>query len=161
MRQFPCFLIALLAGGMTSQPTLAEETAMQKLVTQEASFVVYAPQGWTASEDTKPGCRTLIVRDPSGTYEASLTHGVDLLGGQAKELLPSLMDSLTPPVSNLSIRKAYTSDNEQRLVCDGLYERPEGTQKAFRPGCACRKACSHSRGSRRPTEALRTKRRSY
>ena len=87
---------------------------MRKQVTEEANFVVYAPEGWTASEYTKPGCRTVVVRDPSDTCEASLTHGFDLTGGQAKALFPSLFDSLTPPVKNLSIHKAYTSDDEQR-----------------------------------------------
>jgi hypothetical protein len=132
MRRFPCILLAVLAGGLTQNSVSADEASMRKQVTDEANFVVYAPAGWTATESTAPGCRTVVVRDPADTCEASLTHGFDLTGGQAKALFPTLFDSLMPAVKNLNIRKAYTSDDAQRIVCDGSYERPAGKPQAFR-----------------------------
>lgn len=132
MRPFFPMVMVMVTGGLVLQQAFGDEASMRKIVTDQANFVVYAPDDWTASESTQPGSRTVAVRDADGTCEAALTHGFDLTGGQAKVLFRSLFDSLEPAVKNLNIRKAYASENEQRIVCEGTYERPAGEQKAFR-----------------------------
>jgi hypothetical protein len=53
---------------------------MNKTVTQEASFVLYVPAGWTCEESAQRGYRTLSVSDDDGLYEASLSCGEKLPG---------------------------------------------------------------------------------
>jgi hypothetical protein len=120
MRPFCCVLSALLIAGMTPKPSFAESPAMKKIVTDQASFVVYAPEGWTAAEYAKGACRTVVVRDRESGCEAALAHGI-AGHGEAKDLLATLWKTALPQVEGVRLREAYASDNGRRIVFDGGY----------------------------------------
>lgn len=65
-----------------AKPTQAAPTGnpMDKRVTEQADFVLYAPKGWRSQEVPGPGYRTLIVTDPSEAYEAAVSHGLNPCG---------------------------------------------------------------------------------
>lgn len=61
----------------------AGRPALRKMVTQEASFAVYAPQGWRATESTGQSDRTLYVSDPQGRFGVIFSYGRSPGGGNA------------------------------------------------------------------------------
>jgi len=66
---------------------------MEKFVTDQASFVLYLPKGWKATEQTSQASRTLLVSDPTGAAAGRLSHGV---------IPPTPTSSPSPPPSSIS-----------------------------------------------------------
>lgn len=131
MRPFCCLLSTLLIAGTTPKSSFSQDPAMKKIVTKQANFVVYAPEGWEATEHSHGMCRTLIAQDPAHGGEAALAHAV-APRGETLDVLAALWKTALPQVRGVQLREAYTSDNGRRIVFGGSYERTPGGRKAFR-----------------------------
>lgn len=131
MRPFCCLLSVLLTAGMTPKPSYSQSPAMKKIVTNQATFVVYVPEGWEAAEQSHGTCRTLTIADPGSGAEAALAHAV-VTEGEPIDVLISLWKTGLPQVNHVQLREAYISDEGRRIVLDGSYERGPGGRKTFR-----------------------------
>jgi hypothetical protein len=72
-RKIAISLIFILAFGtnlMRDNQVAAKATGqpMKKYVTEQATFVLYMPERWKASEGTQENFKTLSVTDPGGLY---------------------------------------------------------------------------------------------
>ncbi len=106
---------------------------MRKIVTENASFVVYVPEGWKAVEGVEEDARFISASDPAGRFEAVLAIGtasflVDAVGAaqvvleRARRRYPDLQIS----------SKAWVAPNRRRLVFDGAYSHPQKGRREFR-----------------------------
>lgn len=93
---------------------------MRKCATQEASFVLYAPDGWTCTESADEGIRTVSVTDPASTYEAALSYGsaasADIVA-QAR----AVVATLAKECPGLQLGDSMCSRDRTRVMFDGTY----------------------------------------
>jgi hypothetical protein len=114
------------------EPPIAggERPVMKKMVTPEASFVVYAPQDWRAREAAYPGFRSLAVTDPAGQYQVSLFCGVSPVGDDAAALTGFFVREIRKTYADLKTTGAKSAKG--RLVFDGTYTDTKERPKEFR-----------------------------
>jgi len=117
---------------LQSAPIQAKEATMKKVVTAQASFVVYLPEGWKAMEGVQPGYRSLIVSDPDGKYEAAMCYGWSLAGNNSVALAKAFAARIGGQYPDLEIRKAYRSKEGQGIVFDGNFSDPNKGKRAVR-----------------------------
>jgi len=106
------------------------QPAMKKMVTDQANFVVYAPQDWRAAETANPGFRSIAVTDPTGQYQVTLFSGINPAGNDAAALTGLFVREIRKTYPDLKAGKAKIAGT--RLVFDGTYTDVKKIPKEFR-----------------------------
>ncbi len=109
----------------------AASPEMRKIVTDQASFALYAPDGWQAREGTNGGFRTLVVRDPAGRRAATLSCGGLPAGSDLEAFARSRVAAFARQRSGLVLRKAFVSPDRLRLAFEGAWG-PRAARREFR-----------------------------
>lgn len=103
--------------GQASAPRL-----MKKFVTKSAGFVLYMPDGWTASEESLDGRRRLSVLDPGKSFSAEMTVGALPQGGKAVDAARLCLAPRRNKYPDLDFPGGiFTSDAGRRLAFSGAY----------------------------------------
>jgi len=129
-------LILLLAiaatpshGLQVSQPA---GKPMKKYVTEQATFVLYMPEGWKASEGDQGKFRTLFVNDQSGLYSAAMFYGSSPTGKDVLTLASFFANNIRKQLPDLNIVKVMTSQDRKKVVFDAIYTDLQKKRKEFR-----------------------------
>jgi hypothetical protein len=85
---------------------------MQKVVTQQASFVLYVPKGWKAQESTDGQALRVTASDPQGRSSVFFSTGA--------------------AARDLEIRSAFASRDGSSLAFEGTYSPPKRGKTDFR-----------------------------
>ncbi|MFW6162632.1 MAG: hypothetical protein ACODAJ_07660 [Planctomycetota bacterium] len=118
-----CGTVAAAAGGVP---------AMVKRVTDRASFALYVPRDWRATESAHQGYRILVVSDPQGRSGVSMCLGRSPRGGDLTALARHLLDGIARSCPKLRLGEAHVSGDRRRLVFDGVYGGPGDGMREFR-----------------------------
>jgi hypothetical protein len=105
--------------------------AMEKYVTEQATFVVYMPKGWTAKEGVQPGYRTLAVTDPDGLCQAAMFYGNNPAANPLA-LSGLFIQAIKRQYPDLQVRDPRKNKAEDEIVFDGTYTDPKKGKKEFR-----------------------------
>ncbi len=105
---------------------------MQKYVTDQAGFVLYMPQGWTAKEGAQGQTQTVSVGDPSGQYSVFLCYGPDPTRQDIMGLARFFAGAIIKQFSGAEIRKSMMSPDKKHVVFEGTYMDPQQRKKFFR-----------------------------
>jgi hypothetical protein len=103
---------------------------MKKMVTDQANFVVYAPQDWRANETANPGFRSIAVTDPTGQYQVTLFCGFSPAGDDVAALTGFFVREIRKTYPDLKAAEAKMAKG--RLVFDGTYTDAKKNPKEFR-----------------------------
>jgi hypothetical protein len=117
-------LVAVVAVAVGLKSSADETANMKKIVTSDANFALYAPEGWETTEQSLPGVRVLHVADPQGKYEASMLYGLSWAGNNAEALAKTLASLKGQKFPDLQIGSAYGSNDHGRAVLDATYTHP-------------------------------------
>ncbi len=136
----PGLIAAALASGCGGKSSGAASAApgkdgkgavsIQKFVTEKASFVVYMPKGWKATEGEQDGVRTLTVSDPKGACVATMHVGASPAAGDAVAQAAYFAARLGKS-GEVQIASARCTPDRARVVFDGTYA-PTGGRREFR-----------------------------
>ncbi len=124
--------------GIAATPSLGKEAAktagntMKKYVTEQATFVLYMPEGWKASEGDQGKFKTLFVNDPSGLYSAAMFYGSSPTGKDVLALTGFFANNIRRQLPDLNIVKAMASPDRKKVVFDALYTDRQKKKKEFR-----------------------------
>ncbi|MGZ6220173.1 MAG: hypothetical protein ACXWMV_09275 [Syntrophales bacterium] len=113
------------AGKATGQP-------MKKYVTEQATFVLYMPEGWKASEGVQDNFKTLLVSDPSGLYTSAMFYGISPAGKDVLALASFFANGMRKQYADLNIKKTIISRDKKKVVFDGIYSDHKNARKEFR-----------------------------
>jgi len=105
---------------------------MKKFVSEQASFILYLPEGWTASEGASGGFRTLFITDPAGKYGAAMFHGVSPTGNDLVALARRFIGNVGQQFPDLQIRNPMVSNDKTQIVYDGVFTLPQRGRREFR-----------------------------
>ena len=106
--------------------------AMQKVVTQQASFVLYVPKGWKAQESTNGQAIQVTASDPSGRSSVIFSTGAAPQGENAMTLAKREAATLGRAARDLEIRSAFASRDGSSLAFDGTYSPQKRGKTDFR-----------------------------
>lgn len=120
-----------LAMGLPAWAGTAGQPALQKMVTQQASFAVYAPQGWRASESETQTVRTLFVSDPQGRFGVTFSYGASA-GGDAVAVAKQLVTGFRQQFRDLRVSGVQGVADRSRLVFDAAYTNAQQQVVEFR-----------------------------
>jgi hypothetical protein len=112
--------------------TKSASAPMKKYVTEQASFVLYAPEGWKASEGVQGQFRTVIASDPTGLYVVALFHGVNPAGSDLLALAGRFVNGIRNQYPDLKLPNVMASRDRRNLVFDGVYTDAQRRKKEFR-----------------------------
>jgi len=128
------FVLVFFMSNVAEKGVVSGETAkgMKKFVTEQATFVLYVPEGWKASEGVSGTFRTLFVTDPSDLYIAALFFGVSPVGNDLVALSSLFVNSIRNHYPDLKLPMARISPDRTRIVFDGLYTDIQQRRKEFR-----------------------------
>ena len=113
----------------------AEKTAgkpMKKFVTEQATFVLYMPEGWKASEGDQGKFKTLLVNDPSSLYSAAMFYGSSPTGKDVLALASFFANNIRKQLPDLNIVKVMASPDKKKVVFDANYTDRQKKRKEFR-----------------------------
>lgn len=116
---------------LPSTPVPAGSPRMVKLVTDQASFVLYLPEGWKAQEESSQGFRTLIVTDPETGCGGRLSQGANISNSDVTAQAAAFLSRLTRKPNDLELRQTMLSRDKTRIMFDGKY-LSGGKKKEFR-----------------------------
>ena len=105
---------------------------MQKVVTKQATFVLYVPKGWKVTEGSEGATRYVLASDPSGRSSVFFSTGTVSQGENTTALAKNANAVLGRQSKNLEIRNAFTSRDGSSLVYDGTYSPPKRGKTEFR-----------------------------
>ncbi len=105
---------------------------MKKYVTGKATFVVYAPAGWTVAEAEQPGFRILSAADPTGELEAAMFCGTSPVGDDLLALARRFTGGIARQYPDFQVLNPMVSPDGVRLVFDGTYTHPQKGGREFR-----------------------------
>ena len=105
---------------------------MKKYVSESAAFVVYAPDGWTVTEQAQQGFLTMTATDPKGLCRASMSAGRNPAGGDLMDLARLFVQAATAQYPDIETHNLMVSPQRDRLVFDGTYTDPKKGRKEFR-----------------------------
>ena len=105
---------------------------MQKVVTQQASFVLYVPKGWKAQESTDGQALQVTASDPSGRSFVFFSTGAAPQGENVTALAKREAAKLGRAARDLEIRSAFASRDGSSLTFDGTYSPPKRGKTEFR-----------------------------
>ncbi len=107
-------------------------SGMQKIVTQQASFVLYVPNGWKAQESTDGQALQVTASDPSGRSFVFFSTGAASQGENVTALAKREAAKLGRAAPDLEIRSAFASRDGSSLAFDGTYTPPKRGKTEFR-----------------------------
>ncbi len=136
-RRIVISLIFILAFGTTFiQETRVDAKTtgqpMKKYVTEQATFVLYMPEGWRASEGVQGNFKTIFVTDPSGLYISAMFYGISPTGKDVMALARLFASGIHKQYTDLNIPRAMASPNKKKVVFDGIYTDHQKKRKEFR-----------------------------
>ena len=105
---------------------------MQKVVTQQASFVLYVPNGWKAQESADGQALQVTASDPSGRSFVFFSTGAASQGENVTALAKREAAKLGRAAQDLEIRSAFASRDGSSLAFDGTYSPPKRGKTEFR-----------------------------
>jgi hypothetical protein len=105
---------------------------MKKYVTEQATFVLYMPDGWKASEGDQGKFKTLFVNDPSGLYSAAMFYGSSPTGKDVLALAGFFANNIRRQLPDLNVVKVMTSPDKKKVVFEALYTDRQKKKKEFR-----------------------------
>ena len=105
---------------------------MQKIVTQQASFVLYVPKGWKAQEAADGQALQVTASEPSGRSFVFLSTGAAPQGENVTVLAKREAAKLGRAARDLEIRSAFASRDGSSLTFDGTYSPPKRGKTEFR-----------------------------
>lgn len=105
---------------------------MKKFVTDQATFVLYMPEGWRASEGDQGNFKTLFISDPNGLYGVAMFYGISPTGKDVLALASLFANRIKNQFPTLNIPKAMVSKDGRRVVFDGVYTDVQGRRREFR-----------------------------
>jgi hypothetical protein len=123
-------IFASLSHGQQAAKTAGKP--MKKFVTEQATFVLYMPEGWKASEGDQGKFRTLFVNDPSGLYSAAMFYGSSPTGKDVLALASFFANNIRKQLPDLNIVKVMTAPDKKKVVFDAIYTDRQKKRKEFR-----------------------------
>ena len=129
-------LVLFLA--IAASPSLGKEAAktagkpMKKYVTEQATFVLYMPDGWKASEGDQGNFKTLFISDPKGLYGVAMFYGVSPTGKDVLALASLFANRIKQQFPDLSIPRVMVSKDRGKVVFDGNFTNPQSNRREFR-----------------------------
>jgi hypothetical protein len=105
---------------------------MQKLVTEKASFVVYVPRGWTATESAEEGALLLNAFDPGSRSDAAMAIGSQPYLGDAVGASKAVLAKTGSRYPDLQITNSKITRDRKKVVFDGSYTHPRKGKREFR-----------------------------
>ena len=137
-----CFVIALLlfflphlittgqaAPKSKSAPSTSGTKGMEKVVTKKATFVLYVPKGWKASEGSDGPARHVTATDPTGKSVALFSTGTVSQGENPTALAKRANASLGRQAKDLEIRNAFSSRDGRRSSRRDLFILQAGKEE--------------------------------
>jgi hypothetical protein len=124
--------ICFAQAGKGNRASTPAGPAMQKVVTQQASFVLYVPKGWKAQESTDGQALQVTASDPSGRSSVYFSTGAAPQGENATVLAKREAAKLGRAARDLEIRSAFASRDGSSLAFDGTYSPPKRGKTDFR-----------------------------
>ena len=130
------FLILFLAITATpshgKEPTKRAGQPMKKYVTEQATFVLYMPEGWKASEGDQGDFKTLFVSDAGGLHGVAMFFGVSPTGKDVVSLASLFANRIRNRFPDLILPKVMVSHDRRRVVFDGIYTDGQKRRREFR-----------------------------
>ena len=131
------FLTHIVATGQAapkskSAPSTAGTKGMEKVVTKQATFVLYVPRGWKAGEGIDGAARYVTATDPTGKSLVFFSTGTVSQGDNLTALAKRANANLGRQAKDLEIRNAFSSRDGSSLVYDGTYSPPKRGKTEFR-----------------------------
>lgn len=105
---------------------------MKKYVTEQATFVLYMPEGWKANEGDQGNFKTLFVNDPNGLYGVAMFYGVSPTGKDVIALASLFANRILNQFPDLTLPKVMVSRDKRRVVFDGVYTDAQKRRREFR-----------------------------
>jgi hypothetical protein len=124
--------ISFAQAGKSARAATPAGPGMQKVVTQQASFVLYVPKGWKAQEAADGQALQVTASDPSGRSFVSLSTGAASQGENVTALAKREAAKLGRAARDLEIRSAFASRDGSSLTFDGTYSPPKRGKTEFR-----------------------------
>jgi len=124
--------ICFAQAGKGTRATTPAGPAMQKIVTDKASFVLYVPKGWKAQEAADGQALQVIASDPSGRSSVFFSTGAAPQGENVTALAKREAAKLGRAARDLEIRSAFASRDGSALAFDGTYSPPKRGKTEFR-----------------------------
>ncbi len=118
--------------GKSSGSTTPPVKGMQKVVTKQATFVLYVPKGWKVSEGSDGAARYVTATDPSGKSAVFFSTGSVTQGATTTSLAKQANMGLGRQAKDLEIQNAFASRDGSSLVYDGTYSPPKRGKTQFR-----------------------------
>jgi hypothetical protein len=115
-----------------SAPSTSGTKGMEKVVTKKATFVLYVPKGWKASEGSDGAARHVTATDPKGKSVVFFSTGTVSQGENPTALAKRANASLGRQAKDLEIRNAFSSRDGSSLVYDGTYSPAKRGKTEFR-----------------------------
>jgi len=125
-------LIAVAAHSQGKQVSKSAGQPMKKYVTEQATFVLYMPDGWKASEGDQGKFKTLFISDPTGLYGVAMFYGVSPTGKDVLTLASLFANRIKQQFPDLSIPKVMLSKDRRRVVFDGVFTNAQKSRREFR-----------------------------
>jgi hypothetical protein len=108
---------------------------MTKQVSERASFVTYAPEGWQVCETDELYYRSVVASDPSGALQVGLLHGQSPDSRDPCTAICLLVRRLQRAGADVTLSQAWREGS--RVVCDGTGRDAGGARTTFRCWAAC------------------------
>src|SRR5512139_206690 len=124
--------ICFAQAGKGARASTPAGPAMQKIVTQQASFVLYVPKGWKAQESTDGQALQVAASDPPGRSSVYFSTGAAPQGENATALAKREAAKLGRAARDLEIRSAFAARDGSSLAFDGTYSPPKRGKTEFR-----------------------------
>jgi hypothetical protein len=105
---------------------------MKKYVTEQATFALYMPDGWKASEGDQGNFKTLFISDPNGLYGVAMFYGVSPTGKDVLALASLFANRIRAQFPDLTLPKVRVSHDRRRVVFDGIYTDAPKRRREFR-----------------------------
>ena len=124
------FSIILLWGNNVDAKATGQP--MKKYVTEQATFVLYMPEGWKAMEGVRENFKTLLATDATGLYTSAMFYGISPTGKDVLALAGFFANGMRNQYADLNIKKTRVSRDKKKIVLDGVYTDQKNTRKEFR-----------------------------
>ena len=124
------FSIILLWGNNVDAKATGQP--MKKYVTEQATFVLYMPEGWKAMEGVRENFKTLLATDATGLYTSAMFYGISPTGKDVLALAGFFANGMRNQYADLNIKKTRVSRDKKKIILDGVYTDQKNTRKEFR-----------------------------
>lgn len=105
---------------------------IKKHVTEQASFVLYIPEGWSCVESSQQGFRTVTVTDASGMYQVVMSYGRNPQGNDVIAAAGFFISQAAQRFPDLRLENSMVSQQKNRIVFDGFYTDIKKGKREFR-----------------------------